>query len=261
MGSLAAGGTLGILIPPSILLVLYGLTVGESIGRLFLAGFIPGILLAGVFMLMIGVASVIWPAVAPRQSGVRGSGVGRAGSNRSDHVHRAHGAGAGADLHRAGQHLFRLDHSVGGGRIPGVTGALALAIIYNFVRLFAGNIAEFCAEPRRIRRRRQIARGQRRNAGESGARSTGSTAEHFRNYCRFIVAMTMEACCVGGAFLGDDPVHPDGGVHVAVRCLPTCGSRCPWQMGRQLQPEHGAAGGCSWWCSTCMLGTFMERTP
>ena len=67
VGSLAAGGTLGILIPPSILLVLYGLTVGESIGRLFLAGFIPGILLALVFMLMIGVASVIWPAIAPRQ--------------------------------------------------------------------------------------------------------------------------------------------------------------------------------------------------
>ncbi len=68
VGSLAAGGTLGILIPPSILLVLYGLTVGESIGRLFLAGFIPGILLALVFMVMIGIVSVIWPAVAPRQS-------------------------------------------------------------------------------------------------------------------------------------------------------------------------------------------------
>ena len=69
VGSLAAGGTLGILIPPSILLVLYGLTVGVSIGRLFLAGFLPGALLAGVFMLMIGVASVIWPGIAPREEG------------------------------------------------------------------------------------------------------------------------------------------------------------------------------------------------
>ena len=69
VGSLAAGGTLGILIPPSILLVLYGLTVGVSIGRLFLAGFLPGALLAGMFMLMIGVASIVWPNIAPREPG------------------------------------------------------------------------------------------------------------------------------------------------------------------------------------------------
>ena len=69
LGSLAAGGTLGTLIPPSILLVLYGLTVGVSIGRLFLAGFLPGALLAGMFMLMIGIASVVWPGIAPREPG------------------------------------------------------------------------------------------------------------------------------------------------------------------------------------------------
>ncbi len=69
VGSLAAGGTLGILIPPSILLVLYGLTTGTSIGRLFLAGFFPGALLAGVFMLMIGIAAMVWPGIAPRESG------------------------------------------------------------------------------------------------------------------------------------------------------------------------------------------------
>ena len=69
VGSLAAGGTLGILIPPSILLVLYGLTTGVSIGRLFLAGFLPGALLAGTFMLMIGIASIVWPGIAPREPG------------------------------------------------------------------------------------------------------------------------------------------------------------------------------------------------
>ena len=69
VGSLAAGGTLGILIPPSILLVLYGLTTGVSIGRLFLAGFIPGAILAGTFMLMIGIASIVWPNIAPREPG------------------------------------------------------------------------------------------------------------------------------------------------------------------------------------------------
>ena len=70
IGSLAAGGTLGILIPPSIGLVLYGLIVGESIGRLFLAGFVPGIMLAVTFMLMIVVASKIWPGIAPKEQSV-----------------------------------------------------------------------------------------------------------------------------------------------------------------------------------------------
>ena len=68
VGSLAAGGTLGILIPPSVLLVLYGLTTGTSIGRLFLAGFFPGALLAGTFMLMIFIAAIIWPGIAPKTS-------------------------------------------------------------------------------------------------------------------------------------------------------------------------------------------------
>ena len=68
VGSLAAGGTLGILIPPSVLLVLYGLSTGTSIGRLFLAGFFPGALMAGTFMLMIAIAAIIWPGIAPRSS-------------------------------------------------------------------------------------------------------------------------------------------------------------------------------------------------
>ncbi len=67
LGSLAAGGTLGILIPPSIAMVLYALTAGGSIGRLFLAGFIPGFLLAGVFVLVIVIISLIWKDTAPRE--------------------------------------------------------------------------------------------------------------------------------------------------------------------------------------------------
>jgi len=67
IGSLAAGGTLGILIPPSIGLVLYGLIVGESIGRLFLAGFVPGVILAVTFMIMIMIAAKIWPGIAPKE--------------------------------------------------------------------------------------------------------------------------------------------------------------------------------------------------
>ncbi|HKW81755.1 MAG TPA: TRAP transporter large permease [Casimicrobiaceae bacterium] len=49
-GSICAGGTLGILIPPSITLILYGIATETSIGRLFLAGVLPGVLLTGLFM-------------------------------------------------------------------------------------------------------------------------------------------------------------------------------------------------------------------
>ena len=67
IGSLAAGGTLDILIPPSISMIIYGVLAEESIGRLYLAGFIPGFLLAGIFMLIIAVAAKIW-SVAPREA-------------------------------------------------------------------------------------------------------------------------------------------------------------------------------------------------
>ena len=50
-GSICAGGTLGILIPPSITFILYGIATETSIGRLFLAGVMPGIMLTGLFML------------------------------------------------------------------------------------------------------------------------------------------------------------------------------------------------------------------
>ena len=69
MGSLAAGGTLGILIPPSISLIIYGVMVDESIGRLYMAGFIPGIMLALSFMVMIAVLAMVWRGMAPREHG------------------------------------------------------------------------------------------------------------------------------------------------------------------------------------------------
>jgi tripartite ATP-independent transporter DctM subunit len=50
-GSICAGGTLGILIPPSITLILYGIATETSIGRLFLAGVLPGVMLTGLFIL------------------------------------------------------------------------------------------------------------------------------------------------------------------------------------------------------------------
>ncbi len=62
LGSLAAGGTLGILIPPSINLIIFGFLTNTSIPDLYLAGFIPGIILGGLFMLTILIACLIRPA-------------------------------------------------------------------------------------------------------------------------------------------------------------------------------------------------------
>lgn len=62
LGSIAAGGTLGILIPPSINLVIYGVLTNSSVPKLYLAGIIPGLMLAGLFMLTVIVACVIKPA-------------------------------------------------------------------------------------------------------------------------------------------------------------------------------------------------------
>ena len=62
LGSLAAGGTLGILIPPSINLILYGLLTETSVPELYLAGVIPGIILASLFMLVITIACLFKPS-------------------------------------------------------------------------------------------------------------------------------------------------------------------------------------------------------
>ena len=65
-GCVAAGGTMGILIPPSIGLVIYGLLVGQSIGRLFLAGVIPGVLEAIFYMIAIYIICRRNPLAGPR---------------------------------------------------------------------------------------------------------------------------------------------------------------------------------------------------
>jgi C4-dicarboxylate transporter DctM subunit len=70
LGSLAAGGTLGILIPPSLKMIVYALLTDNSVGRLFLAGFIPGFMLAGMFMAAIAIMSIINPRIAPKEAGV-----------------------------------------------------------------------------------------------------------------------------------------------------------------------------------------------
>ncbi len=61
LGTIAAGGTLGILIPPSINLIIYGLLTDTSVPELYLAGFIPGLMMAGLFMVTVAIACLIKP--------------------------------------------------------------------------------------------------------------------------------------------------------------------------------------------------------
>lgn len=61
LGTLASGGTLGILIPPSINIIIYGALTDTSIPKLYLAGIIPGLVLAGLFMLTVLIACTLRP--------------------------------------------------------------------------------------------------------------------------------------------------------------------------------------------------------
>ena len=65
-GALAAGGTLGILIPPSIIMVIFALLTEQSIGRMFLAGLIPGFLAAALYMIAVYAMARLKPDWAPR---------------------------------------------------------------------------------------------------------------------------------------------------------------------------------------------------
>lgn len=64
-GSICAGGTLGILIPPSIMLVVYGPMAMISVGKLFFGAFIPGFLLSGLYCTYISLRSILQPRIAP----------------------------------------------------------------------------------------------------------------------------------------------------------------------------------------------------
>lgn len=65
IGCVASSGTLGVLIPPSVVLVVYGVVTGASIGRLLLAGFLPGIVSAAIYMLGLSVLVRFRPKLAP----------------------------------------------------------------------------------------------------------------------------------------------------------------------------------------------------
>jgi len=65
-GSVAAAGSLGILIPPSTIFIVYGILTGQSIGQLFIAGVLPGILLATLFIVVVSLLCWRRPSLAPR---------------------------------------------------------------------------------------------------------------------------------------------------------------------------------------------------
>jgi tripartite ATP-independent transporter DctM subunit len=65
IGSLAGAGSFGLMIPPSIVFIIYGVIAEESISRLFMAGVFPGLLLAGLYSAFIVVYSIMRPGVAP----------------------------------------------------------------------------------------------------------------------------------------------------------------------------------------------------
>lgn len=67
VGSLAGGGTLGLLIPPSLSFLIYGALTDTSIGKLFISGIVPGLMVTGLFMLYILCAAVRRPSIYPHE--------------------------------------------------------------------------------------------------------------------------------------------------------------------------------------------------
>lgn len=65
VGCIAAGGALGVLIPPSVLMILYAMCAGESVGRMFLGGVFPGLLFSTIFCVYIGVRCLFQPQLGP----------------------------------------------------------------------------------------------------------------------------------------------------------------------------------------------------
>lgn len=80
-GTIAAGGTLGILIPPSVIMVLYGIMTETSIGAMFAAGFLPGLLAIGLYLLTVAVLTARKPSLGP--PGERSTGAERLAALKS----------------------------------------------------------------------------------------------------------------------------------------------------------------------------------
>ena len=103
LGTLAAGGTLGILIPPSINMIIYAVLTNTSVPKLYLAGIVPGVLLALGFMAVVAVACMLRPALGRAAGHVHAGGLHRRAG--------APAAAAGCVPGGGGQHLRRHRHA------------------------------------------------------------------------------------------------------------------------------------------------------
>ena len=124
-GVVCAGGCLGILIPPSIMLIVYGATAGVSVVKLYAAAFIPGFMLAGLYIVYVivrGASSS--PSVAPPLP--QGGGATSASARCCDAAHLVLPAGA-ADPVGAGRHHVRPGDAVRGGRRSARSARMVLA--------------------------------------------------------------------------------------------------------------------------------------
>jgi len=112
VGSLAGSGTLGFLIPPSNIMIIYGVLGDVSVSKLFTAGFIPGFLLAACFMAWIMIHTAINPALVPASERKI-----RIASGRPNIWPRSRSWGRPySDRLRAGVDVWRSRHAIGGRR-------------------------------------------------------------------------------------------------------------------------------------------------
>ncbi len=72
VGTLAGAGTLGLLIPPSIIMIVYGVAADQSIAQLFIAGVIPGLMLSALFMAYVVVWAILNPSLVPKPDDIPG---------------------------------------------------------------------------------------------------------------------------------------------------------------------------------------------
>jgi C4-dicarboxylate transporter, DctM subunit len=75
VGTIAGSSVLGMLIPPSVLMIIYGMLASVSIGKLFMAGVVPGLILAGIYSIGVVTMTILWPEYTGAGSATKGASV------------------------------------------------------------------------------------------------------------------------------------------------------------------------------------------
>ena len=113
-GVICAGGTLGILIPPSVMLLLYGPIAGLSVAKLFIAAVFPGLLLSGLYIVYTFILCLVKPEYGPAL--IEGRAGGGADGQTPGRDRDVHAAGPLPDIRGPGQHPVRRCIADGSGR-------------------------------------------------------------------------------------------------------------------------------------------------